>query len=174
MSQKLDILRDDCTEKQCTKCKRILSLRDFHRNRATKTGYNSWCKTCKNARMRELRTNALTENFEGRRQRDREHCRKFYHTKKGRESSRRRYLNKAYGLSMEEYNQLFGNQAGKCAICGKHQTEVNHTLRIDHCHKTGEIRGLLCDHCNKGIGNFLDDIENLQCAIIYLNNTLKD
>ena len=79
------------------------------------------------------------------------------------------YLKKLYGFTLDEWNEMFDAQDGKCAICGKHQTEIGKTLGVDHCHKTGKIRGLLCTTCNRGLGYFKDDIENLRCAIMYLN-----
>ena len=74
-----------------------------------------------------------------------------------------------YGITEDDYNNLFVKQNGKCAICGKHQSEIEIALLIDHCHKTGKVRGLLCSSCNFGIGHLNDDIENLKCAILYLN-----
>ena len=78
-------------------------------------------------------------------------------------------LRSKYGIELEDYNDMFVLQNGKCAICGKHQTELKKALHIDHCHSTGKIRGLLCGNCNRGIGMLNDDIENLKCAILYLN-----
>ena len=80
-------------------------------------------------------------------------------------------LRSKYGIELEDYNDMFVLQNGKCAICGKHQTELKKALHIDHCHSTGKIRGLLCGNCNRGIGMLKDDIENLKCAILYLNKT---
>ena len=80
-------------------------------------------------------------------------------------------LKRKYNLTIEEYNELFVNQCGKCAICGKHQTKLKMSLAVDHCHETGKIRGLLCSNCNRGIGLLNNDIENLKCAIIYLNKS---
>jgi hypothetical protein len=63
-------------------------------------------------------------------------------------------------------------QGGVCAICEKKETRKYKgkiiRLSIDHNHKTGEIRGLLCHGCNVGIGHFSDSIEFLLKAINYL------
>ena len=83
--------------------------------------------------------------------------------------SRKYALKHCHSMTEEEFNELFAEQKGKCAICGKHQSEFKKALHIDHCHKTGKLRGLLCSNCNTGIGLFKDDIENLKCAILYLN-----
>jgi hypothetical protein len=74
-----------------------------------------------------------------------------------------------YGISPDEYNRLFESQNGRCAICGKPQSELKKALHVDHNHDSGEIRGLLCFTCNAGIGFFHDDIEVLRAAVLYLN-----
>ncbi len=79
------------------------------------------------------------------------------------------HLRLLYGINIEEYNLLFAKQEGKCAICGTHQSGLKKVLSVDHCHETGKVRGLLCQRCNSGIGFLNDDIENLKCAILYLN-----
>jgi len=75
---------------------------------------------------------------------------------------------KKYGLTEEQYNQLFADQKGCCAICGKHQTEFSRSLAIDHCHTTEEVRGLLCKDCNLMLGFAKDKVEILLAAIEYL------
>lgn len=65
------------------------------------------------------------------------------------------------------YDHLMSSQQGVCAVCKK--SEVNgKSLSIDHCHVTGEIRGLLCSKCNTGIGLLGDNVEGLQAALDYL------
>ena len=59
-------------------------------------------------------------------------------------------------------------QNGRCAICGKHQNKFKKALSVDHCHKKGIIRGLLCNSCNLGLGKFYDNCELLNNAIYYL------
>ena len=74
---------------------------------------------------------------------------------------------KKYGLSPTEYEVLFDESAGVCSIC---VAPFSGTPHINHCHDTGVVRGLLCTHCNKGLGMFKDSVLNLQSAINYLNN----
>lgn len=88
---------------------------------------------------------------------------------KNKDTTVRKIRLKRYGLNLEDYNSLFIKQKGKCAICGKHQSELKRSLAVDHCHKTGRVRGLLCRNCNTAIGMLNEDIENLRCAILYLN-----
>jgi DNA-directed RNA polymerase subunit RPC12/RpoP len=56
----------------------------------------------------------------------------------------------------------------KCAICGIDANELPRELGVDHSHETHEVRGLLCSHCNIGLGNFRDDVELMRKAIEYL------
>ena len=60
-----------------------------------------------------------------------------------------------------------------CKICGNPEIK-DKPLYVDHCHKTGNIRGLICSHCNTGLGNFYDNIELLQKAIDYLSQSPED
>lgn len=76
---------------------------------------------------------------------------------------------KSHGISVEQFEAMLARQGGVCAICKRPQTvKRRRRLSIDHCHKTGVIRGLLCDQCNTGIGNLREDPAVLQAAIEYL------
>lgn len=57
-----------------------------------------------------------------------------------------------YGITLEQRNEIIGRQGGMCAICKKSEA-----VNIDHCHKTGRVRGVLCSRCNAAIGMLLDD-----------------
>lgn len=61
-------------------------------------------------------------------------------------------LLKGYGITLETYNVLFQKQLGSCAICKKHQKDLRRALDVDHDHKTGKVRGLLCFTCNTHLG----------------------
>ena len=74
-------------------------------------------------------------------------------------------LRTKYSLTEEQHRQMLESQGCKCRICGKHNPNC-----VDHCHKTGAIRGLLCNHCNWGLGNFRDNPSLLNKAIEYLCN----
>jgi len=75
---------------------------------------------------------------------------------------------RGYYISDEGRQKLVLEQNGKCYICGKPETELKDGLRVDHCHKTGVIRGMLCNRCNLGIGHFEDNIDFLHKAVEYL------
>lgn len=84
-------------------------------------------------------------------------------------TNRNSYLKRKYGITEEQYEELLLAQAGKCAIClCKPRTR---RLAVDHNHKTGEIRGLLCSRCNHGLlGHAHDSIPVLERALEYLRN----
>lgn len=85
--------------------------------------------------------------------------------------ARDKHLKYTYDITLEEYNQLFIQQNGCCAICNRHQTEFKHTLDTDHNHVTGIVRGLLCKTCNKALGLLKadDSSELLEKALSYIN-----
>lgn len=78
-----------------------------------------------------------------------------------------------YGITIEEYNSMLKNQNGRCKICSTLETgrKLSARLSVDHCHKTGKVRGLLCFHCNSGLGKFKDNPKVLENAIQYLETT---
>lgn len=77
------------------------------------------------------------------------------------------------GITVEQYNEMFEKQAGKCAICGNTEDVSKKRLAIDHCHKEGHVRGLLCQLCNTGMGKFKDNYDNLLKAAEYLKANRK-
>jgi hypothetical protein len=74
-------------------------------------------------------------------------------------------------ISTFEYAKLLVEQNNACAICGVEATELKRELSVDHNHETNKIRGLLCHHCNIGLGNFRDSTTLLSVAIEYLERT---
>jgi len=73
-----------------------------------------------------------------------------------------RYKN--YNITKQEFEEMKAKQNGMCAICGRE----NNNLVIDHNHKTGKVRGLLCTACNVGIGLLQDSVDILTIAIKYI------
>jgi hypothetical protein len=79
-------------------------------------------------------------------------------------------LKRQYGISVEEYEALLASQNGRCAICFSNSPGSRTThFHVDHCHKTGAVRGLLCHKCNRAIGLFEDNPNLISRAAIYLN-----
>ncbi len=91
--------------------------------------------------------------------------------------SRWKKLRTKYGLTAADYSRLLKQQGGKCAICRQPETRVNQygplPLSVDHCHKTGRVRGLLCLLCNTGIGKLQDSPKLLRAALTYLEKETK-
>lgn len=88
---------------------------------------------------------------------------------------RQKKLMEQYGLTVEQYDELLLKQNGRCAICqGTHhrftRAKSDRPFCIDHDHETGAVRGLLCSHCNRGIGLLGDDPAVVEAAAQYLRN----
>lgn len=110
----------------CRSCKRTLSIDSFY---IRKTGKEKDkpikpCKKCMREKQKE-----------------------YVRSPKGRLTYRRKHLKNNFDLTIEQYNQMFVDQNGVCAICGNINTK-GHRLCVDHNHKTGKVRGLLCVFCN--------------------------
>jgi Recombination endonuclease VII len=136
-------------------------LRRLERNRAAARRYRETHKDQIKAAARLYR--------EGHRDQINERARLKWRTdpelrEKRRLWQRKNVFQKVYGISMADYEAMFERQAGACAICKR--TGV--TLCVDHCHLTGEVRGLLCSQCNSAIGFCSDDPAVLLAAAAYL------
>ena len=100
---------------------------------------------------------------------------------RGNHGNRGYYLEQKFGITSEDYKDMMEAQGGTCAICnGKNAVRKRATfgnkpftiaLAVDHNHKTGKVRGLLCNSCNTSLGKFKDDITLLKRAIEYLEET---
>jgi hypothetical protein len=79
------------------------------------------------------------------------------------------HLKRKFNLSRETYQEMLDGQGGRCKICGYDKPRGRYdNFSVDHDHKTGEIRGLLCAFCNTGIGQFQDSPSLLRKAATYL------
>lgn len=88
---------------------------------------------------------------------------KYDRSLKGREADRRGYFRRKYGLTLEEIELLKIRQANKCTVC-----KSSDNLRVDHCHDSGKVRGLLCDNCNLLLGRAKDNPQLLNELAAYL------
>jgi hypothetical protein len=107
--------------------------------------------------------------YENNRESELERNRKYYQENKEAKKARHRVyvLKGRYGLTEDQYLEMVDKRNGKCDICDVVYTK---TLNVDHNHKTGEVRGLLCNNCNRGLGHLKDSIEILESAIYYLKS----
>lgn len=93
-----------------------------------------------------------------------------------REMQRNHSLMKKYGISLDDFNTLWIVFKGRCGICNiqmklpeNRQGQSLDVVAVDHDHETGNVRGLLCNACNKGLGLFRDSVYNLEKAKEWLN-----
>lgn len=89
-----------------------------------------------------------------------------------RGATNRRYnLQSSFGITPEKVTEILAAQGGKCLVC-KVELEVPHKhTHVDHDHATDKVRGILCHHCNVGLGHFRDQPELLRAAAAYLEHT---
>lgn len=98
----------------------------------------------------------------------REQKRRQRNTPQGKKLAREAQYKRLYGISLAEYDRMEEEQIFGCAICGGLPTGSSGKFHVDHNHITGEVRALLCQKCNIGIGVFDEDENKLRLAIAYL------
>jgi hypothetical protein len=98
------------------------------------------------------------------------YVRKSYYKDKERayRNGRKKNLKRLYGINLDQFNELKSSQNAMCAICGTKEPGGTGEFAVDHCHSTGSVRGLLCMHCNTGLGKFNDNPAALRKAADYL------
>lgn len=109
------------------------------------------CKTCAK-RRNQARHNLLQNTSEKYRDKNKARRKKNYPRKK--QINRAKQLLKLYGLTIEQYEAMLASQSGACFICKKPQSDLQYALAVDHCHKTGRVRALLCPTCNNAVAMF--------------------
>lgn len=90
-----------------------------------------------------------------------------------RQRAQERYvyqLMRRFGMTLEDYVRLGVRQKWRCRICDRSREELQQDLVVDHNHKTGKVRGLLCKGCNQALGLLHDEVEWIQRAIDYLTS----
>jgi hypothetical protein len=160
--------------KTCRICGSSKELTEFHKATGMRDGYRGECKECSRAIRRDyyLRNRKSSiERVKKWRQDNPERYRAYrrqyreLHGERKRRADRNGHLKRKYGLSIDDFEFLVHAQGGRCAICGKRDgTE----LHVDHDHKTGRVRGLLCGSCNRAMGLFHEDPNRFRSAELYL------
>lgn len=160
----------------CTKCgeEKPLTSEFFTKDKYDPSGFTYRCSICRNKSSYEW--NRLNkEKVKEANLKNREKRKEFYNSEEGIISSRKAHLKRTYGITIEQYNLMSENQDHKCMICGN--TEMNNknkVLCVDHNHKTGKIRGLLCGLCNSGLGKFRENKQFLLNTVKYLEKYEPD
>lgn len=181
--------------KQCSKCRKIKLVADFNRY---KTSLQGFCRECQQAYQQQNRhkrpqyektfamrhPNSNKERSERYRNANLDKARKAsltsYH--KTREANpdevykkkRDLMLKRNYGISVSEYDELLQSQNNVCAVCHKPEPWRRGYLHVDHNHKTGQLRGLLCSKCNLALGHANDDVNILRALIRYIQTIPKE
>lgn len=136
--------------KICSACRQELPLESFYKDCTQPDGRQYTCKTC-----RATQVKAWKEAKPG-----------LY-----KATLRRSQLKLKYGITQEQFDSLLKKQGFACAICGANNpSHSSGQWCVDHDHKTGAVRGLLCAHCNLGLGHLQDSISVLFKAIKYLES----
>ena len=176
--------------KHCSLCKTTKYLIHFCKNSNSKSGYNYSCKECQKeyylknkvkilqntkiySRINKVKISKSRKIYTNNNKKYKQKYDKIYNLKNKDIRTNNRFK-RTYGISLNDYNILFIKQKRICAICYNKETRrlngkiVN--LSVDHNHKTGKVRGLLCSQCNRSLGGFKDDIKLLKKAIYYLKD----
>lgn len=135
-------------EKRCSKCGLVKPVREFYAKASGKFGVMGHCKECchKVSAARYAR------------EKKEDNARSAAWRKRNAAYLREFELHRDYGLTVAQYEALFWSQGGVCKICCKPETVkesrtgATRQLAVDHCHATGQVRGLLCVRCNTALG----------------------
>lgn len=149
--------------KKCNICFQEKSIFDFYKRSSSPDNFAYTCKLCDSKRymiMKSIKGPELAAKQKEWRQNNK---------KRIRDTKRK----SKYGLSGLEVDRLRAEQNYSCCICKKHESTLRRSLAIDHDHKTGENRGLLCDTCNRAIGLLQDNVYVLEQAVKYLQKYKK-
>jgi len=147
--------------KTCSKCGRKKPVSEYHKQNRKDTGQKARCRECALKIQHEYQHSEIGKM-----------ARKQYNDRYLQQNStkinmRKTSLRLKFGITLDNYNQMFAEQNGCCAICGTHQSEFKNALAVDHNHKTNRIRGLLCVRCNTKL-SFLEDETLMEKATAYL------
>ena len=150
--------------KVCSRCGKTKPLSEFNKDSSAKDGLQHWCRQC----QKEYDAERAPKYREKNREEIRARNRVYYSKNKDIYSDYR--LKRTFGISLVDYDAMLEAQGGGCAICGQTPKEEGRRLCVDHDHKTGEVRGLLCNICNRCIGFLQDDSELCRQMMLYLRS----
>ena len=173
--------------KKCNECHKDLGINMFNKCCSSKDGRQVWCRLCQKKKYSEYRkSHPEIINNKWKRYYKRNRVKMIKRTRKyeenlGKEEYVKRYKKynqnakfTKYGISEIEYNYLLERQEQKCGMC-KVLFDKNkpRSIHIDHNHKTGKVRGILCDGCNLFLGHFESEAyqRRVEQAQTYLRKT---
>ncbi len=161
----------------CRKCARLCKKLYREKNRTKLAQREKEYRKKNPAKVAQRQKEAYKKNREKIQRRHKEYYREnrdkilrkqklTHNTEHGRKASRRLWIKRSYGLTLEAHQQIYLNQNGCCLIC---DDPISYSkIHTDHNHDTGEVRGLLCCHCNRMLGAAKDNPVILRRAIKYL------
>jgi len=149
-------------EKICGHCKEVKDLSEFYKNKSTKDGYAYGCKICSKESLYRWRITHKKYLKEYDKKIRGKGSPGFTHRQRTTKNST---LKRLYNLTLEQYEKMLSDQNNSCAVCNE---PFVGQINVDHDHETGKVRGLLCNQCNYGLGNFKDNQALLYNAINYL------
>lgn len=172
--------RPTTASKPCLRCSAITPLDQFCKNKLRKDGLAYYCKPCREVfkrRSESKRPTHYREVVEKWHKDNPERVRQLKQKWSDRNPEKRAaaHRRRRYNITQAQYDQMLQDQSERCAICGikpdykPRQKGEKRLLHVDHCHKTGRVRGLLCWKCNMGLGSLNDDPRILALAIEYLS-----
>lgn len=137
---------------RCTDCKEDKAASEFNKNRSTKSGYQWICRKCQKVRHLDYAARNPRQFRAG-------------------------YYRRKYQMTEQDVHSMLQAQDNKCLICtnqlalepGNGLRKKQYQYDIDHDHRTGKVRGILCHNCNVGLGRFKDDPNLLTRAAEYLH-----
>ncbi len=142
-------------KKRCGACKKRLPVESFHKDKTAKDSFCYWCKSCAseyskryNQSKKGKKVNRKGCQKFNKSEKGRKANRKYHQSERGKATCRKLYLKYTYDITVTQYVKLFKQQKGCCAICKRPQSDFKRRLAVDHSHKTGKVRGLLCTKCN--------------------------
>lgn len=142
----------------CTKCKEIKELDQFIIDNRAIDGHQNKCKECRSKYLSSrYKTFSEKVSISTRKWQD-----------QNRDKMKDSRLKRLYGITLAQRRQKLEDQKGKCAICLRHQEDLNRPLMVDHCHKTSIVRDLLCFGCNTALGSLKDNIVTALRLVEYL------
>ena len=148
--------------KICKKCNETKDLTEFYVAKTNKNGsllYKNFCKPCQLEKDKS-RYYALPKEVKQKRNKENRERLGFEYFKNYK-------LQKEYGISLEEYNNLLDIQDNKCYICNKEFGNTSST-RVDHNHENGKVRKILCHNCNTVLGHSKENVQILYNVINYI------
>ena len=161
--------------KHCHICGELKPLSDFYRAGGMRDGHRNDCKVCNLAekkRRYEADPAAEIARVKQWQQANADRVNAFQRESRKRPEVKRRdrdsYYRRKYGKTADEVDAIVELQDERCLICNRDLPERLGSRHLDHDHRTGRIRGVLCIDCNHGLGKFRDDPDLLLRAVVYL------